>query len=129
MLIPLITEYRKRRPRPRKPAEPPPTPPGPPILIAEVLVEEPAQQGICLWRFDTMLTVTGAPITGIQVFVEGQWKDPISAQQLLDHDTIWAAYLTEDILAGKPYRIVTAPTGIVEAPRITLPQSGTVGSP
>ena len=53
----------------------------------------------------------------------------MSAKQLLDLDTIMAAYNTAELLVGKAWRIVSAPTGSVEAARIVVPEDGTVGAP
>src|SRR5689334_1824494 len=105
-------------------------PPGPPINVADVMTDDGPLAGQCIWRFDTELTVTGAPITHLQVQVGGVWLEPLAVTQPeFEHDKLRTTYDTAEFLAGASYRIVTTPTGIVEAARIVIPETGTVTSP
>ena len=89
--------------------------------------DDPPSAGVSYWLFDNALTLVGVPI-GLQVLVDGEWIDPVSADQAAPM-ALNVFYDTVETLDGKPLRIIAPPGGIVQANDIELPQNGTVQAP
>ena len=89
--------------------------------------EEPPGPGLCTWFFDHDVTIDG-PVTGLQVFIDGAWRDPISVTQIGQANVINCTYDTAETLDGKAYQIESTPTGILQAARIVF-GAGTVEAP
>jgi hypothetical protein len=98
------------------------------LHVVNVTTDDPAEPAIAYWEFDHPVTLNAPTVGNFRVLVDGVWLQAVAAWQSEDV-TLRVQYPTDQVLDGCDYSIDEAPSGIVQAAAIVLPQEGTVHSP
>ena len=125
-LFPPRRRESSRRPKHALTPPSPPPPPPPPAAITVLSVVKGAGNDLS-WNFSADVTLTGGNVVELENDIDGtgMWQSPASCAQ--GSATSIVATYPDPPGENTPWRIAAAPSGIVQAAQVTVPQAGVIG--